>query len=173
MSFLRSANTSLLRPIGRSTPRLGYISRRAASQDYGSGEGDPTAEKGAQLGKNPSEHLEHPGPPAPSTGGSNNGSQQGQQGSSGQQPQGAQKSDGSAEQQSQRKGTQGAQPKILADSPPPSDEASKDVQEHNRDMDKRAEKANEKVSEEDYEKDKVPKGFWGGELMHISQIESM
>lgn len=56
------------------------------------------------------------------------------------------------------KRTQGAQPKILNESPPA--EPSGEVKEHNRDMEQRAERANEKVSDEDVEKDKVGKGFW-------------
>lgn len=137
---------------------MAYTSRRAAHQDYGSGESAPPGQKPhEQTGKNPSEDKEHPGPPPPSTG--NKGGQQ-QQGS---QQQGGQQKDASSQQQSGRsKGTQDAQPKILNESPPHQDHAPDEVKQHNQELDGRAEKANEKVRDEDYEKDKVGKGFWAG-----------
>jgi hypothetical protein len=46
-----------------------------------------------------------------------------------------------------------AQPKILNDSPPKEDsELPEDVRRHNEEMDRRAEKAREKVSNQDIEK---------------------
>lgn len=48
--------------------RTAFAQTRLASQDYGSGEGDPKGEKPQQQGPNPSEKLEHPGPPPPKTG---------------------------------------------------------------------------------------------------------
>lgn len=36
------------------------------------------------------------------------------------------------------------------------------MKQHNKEMDQRAEKAHEQVSNEDAEKDKVPKSFWAG-----------
>ena len=60
------------------------------------------------------------------------------------------------------KDTQTAQPKILSRSPPKEGEASEDVQKHNDEMSKRAERPAEKVKDEDLEKDKVGKRFWSG-----------
>lgn len=37
------------------------------------------------------------------------------------------------------------------------------MRKHNEEMDKRADRAAEKVKDEDLEKDKVGKGFWTGE----------
>ena len=62
------------------------------------------------------------------------------------------------------KSQQKAQPKIYSESPPKNNEASEEVQKHNREMDARAERPAERVKEEDYEKDKVGKGFWSGKL---------
>ena len=156
MSFLRIAKQPLLRTAApRQTPTLTFASRRAAHQDYGSGTGDPAGENPQQQGKNPSEPNEHPGPEPPSAG------KKGQQGSQQQQQQQQQPSKGSS---SNSKGTQGAQPKILADSPPSEGgNAPGEVQQHNKEMNQRAEQAAEKVRDEDIEKDKVPKGFWAGE----------
>lgn len=55
-----------------------------------------------------------------------------------------------------------AQPKILNDSPPDENNAPQDVKEHNKEVDKRADRPQEKVKGDDVEKDKVPKGYWGG-----------
>ncbi|TKA80563.1 hypothetical protein B0A55_02010 [Friedmanniomyces simplex] len=159
MSFLRAARQPLLRPIARTTPRATFTtSTTRTAGDYGSGESAPPGQKPhEQTGKNPSEGLEHPGPAPPSAAGG--GSQQS----------GQQKDASSSQQQQQQsggnnsKGTQGAQPKILNESPPKEHEASEDVQKHNREMDQRAEKASEKVRDEDVEKDKVGKEFWSGQ----------
>lgn len=160
MSFLRTVRQPALRPLPHQTRTFTFTSRRSA-QDYGSGAGDPKGEKPQEQGKNPSEHKEHPGPPAPSTGGNSGSGQQQQQGG---------KEQSSKAQTS--KGTQGAQPKILNESPPASGQGSQDVEDHNREMDQRAEKANMKVKDEDVEKDKVGKGFWSGKrdstILHLA-----
>ncbi|KAF1842147.1 uncharacterized protein K460DRAFT_370143 [Cucurbitaria berberidis CBS 394.84] len=57
----------------------------------------------------------------------------------------------------------GAQPKILNENPPASEDESEDVKKHNEEMDSRAEQAHEKVSNEDAAKDKVSDKFWKGE----------
>ena len=57
-----------------------------------------------------------------------------------------------------------AQPKILSTSPPKDAEASEDVKQHNREMDQRADRPSEKVTDKDVENDKVHKGFWSGEI---------
>lgn len=68
MSFLRPTSmlrSAVLRPAARSgAPRV-LFQARFASQDYGSGDGNPVGEKPQQQGKNPSENIEHPGPPPP------------------------------------------------------------------------------------------------------------
>jgi len=65
---------------------------------------------------------------------------------------------------SRPKSTKGLSPKILNDSPPPEDKAPEDVKKHNEELRHRAERAHEKVSNGDAEKDKVGKGFWSGEF---------
>jgi len=50
-----------------------------------------------------------------------------------------------------------AEPKILNENPPSKEEESEDVRRHNEDMDKRAEQAHEKVSNEDAYMDKTGK----------------
>ncbi|KAI7085242.1 hypothetical protein KC356_g6095 [Hortaea werneckii] len=151
MSFLRVTRQPALRSLARSTntPTLAFTPRRLAHQDYGSGDGNPAGENPQAQGKNPSEKAEHPGPEPPTAGKkAGEKSQQQQQGGS-QQP-----------SSNNNKGTHGAaQPRILND-PPPS--ASGEVEQHNREMDQRAEKSHEKVRAEEVEKDKVPKGFWAG-----------
>merc|ERR1712137_862229 len=67
MPFLRPA--CLLRSAARPTAvRPAFFARtqvRFATQDYGSGDGNPAGEKPQQQGPNPSEGIEHPGPPPP------------------------------------------------------------------------------------------------------------
>lgn len=151
MSFLRTIRQPSLRSVSRQTPTVAFTSRRHATQDYGSGAGNPAGENPQDQPKNPKEHMEHPGPEAPSVGKSNSGSSSGQQ-----QQQGGEQKSSTPDKSS--KGTQGAQPKIFSASPPSDGEASQDVKNHNKDMDNRAEK--EKVSSKDAEKDKVGKKFW-------------
>ena len=55
-----------------------------------------------------------------------------------------------------------AQPKILNQSPPKEGEGSAEVEQHNKELQGRAERPAEKASDEDVEKDKVSKGFWQG-----------
>lgn len=50
--------------------------------------------------------------------------------------------------------TRGAQPKIIYETPPEGDQVPKDVEEHNREMDRRADKPHEKVTLEGGRKDK-------------------
>lgn len=136
-------------------------------------------------GANPSADLEHPGPPPPKVG-QNTGSTPTKGTSSGhntEEPaQGKSQADVSTgntgsdslkssngkrgfhtsarqlNDELRSKKTQGAQPKILNESPP--ENPSEDVKKHNADMEQRAEQATEKVSDEDAQKDKVGKGFW-------------
>jgi hypothetical protein len=67
-----------------------------------------------------------------------------------------------ASTQQKPKSTEGLSPKILNESPPTADEQPGDVKKHNEELDHRAERAHEKVSNEDAEKDKVSPKFWSG-----------
>ena len=60
-------------------------------------------------------------------------------------------------------GKDGPQPKILNENPPQKGEESEGVRRHNEEMDHRADKAHEGVSNHDAEKDKVSGKFWSGE----------
>ncbi|KAI6854954.1 hypothetical protein KC323_g8576 [Hortaea werneckii] len=143
--------------IARSNPAIAITSRRAAHQDYGSGEGNPAGENPQSQGKNPFEKVEHPGPEPP-TAGKKPGEKQ-----PGSQQQQQQQQEPPSQGSSSNKSTQGARPKILSDSPPQQPgKMPGEVEIHNKEFDQRAEKANEKVRAEDLERDKVPKGFWAG-----------
>lgn len=141
--------------------------QRYASQDYGSGDGNPVGENPQKQGSNPSADLEHPGPPPPMAGqgsgggptkGTSDGHNTGESAQSGGKSSG--KSSGSGKDS--KSATKGAQPKILNESPPKPSEQNADVKKHNKEMDNRAEKAYEKVqdSNADQEKQKVGKNFW-------------
>lgn len=134
--------TAIFRPAASSTNRLAPAGLRFSS-DYGSGEAKPDV-------PNPSADKEHPGPPPPNTKGK--GSQQPDSGAS-----------KSGSNEASKKGTSEAQPKILADNPPAQGEESEEVARHNREMEQRADRPQEKVANEDAQKDKVHKGFWSGE----------
>jgi len=120
-----------------------------------------------QQGKRPREDLEHPGPPPPKVGQNNKTSPDAE--SSPKDGGSSFKSSGDArgDNKSNDTGVKGAQPKILNESPPAEGEGSEDVKQHNREMDQRAERAYEQVSNEDAKKDKVPKKFWSGEYRII------
>ncbi|KAM0721207.1 hypothetical protein Q7P37_003494 [Cladosporium fusiforme] len=161
MSFLRSTSLRQFQAIG--TPALrtqraafSALPRAQATSDYGSGKGDPKGENPQAQGANPSADKEHPGPPPPKEG-QNSGSTP---------TKGGQQSSNSGNQSKQSKGTQntvdGAEPKILNANPPSGENVPKDVREHNEQMEQRAEKASNKVSNEEAEKDKVSKDFWKG-----------
>ena len=125
MSLLR---TSMLRsralgPCLR-VPQPTRIQARFATQDYGSGEGDPAGERPQEQGKNPMSHLEHPGPEAPKVGGGKSSSSSS---SSSSQPQ---KSSG-GHTQDERGEKRGARPKILDEGIP---EETEDVKKHNEEM---------------------------------------
>ena len=62
MSMLRSA---ALRPAALSAAPRTHFQVRFATQDYGSGKGNPAGETPEKQGPNLSENLEHPGPPPP------------------------------------------------------------------------------------------------------------
>jgi hypothetical protein len=64
MNFLLKSSTRALRPALSTIPRA-RPQVRFATQDYGSGAGNPAGEKPEKQGANPSESLEHPGPAPP------------------------------------------------------------------------------------------------------------
>ena len=174
MPFLRPV--SLLRSAARpAAVRPAFFARpqvRFATQDYGSGEGNPAGEKPQQQGQNPSENVEHPGPPPPKVARGQSSSSPNEDSGSSSGKSSSTSSESKPSEQSQSndgasktgagdgKSVNGAQPKILNENPPATD--SEDVKQHNREMDQRAEKAHEQVSNEEAEKDKVPKSFWSG-----------
>lgn len=142
------------------------MARRMATQDYGSGSGDPKGEKPQEQGANPSADKEHPGPPPPKAG----------QGSGG-----ATKADskghntGAAKQQKKSfstmarrmsdehpKSTKGLEPKLNKNkSTPKEEDLPEDVKQHNKEMDQKADQAAEKLGDDKSKKgDKVGKQFW-------------
>ncbi|KAF2084965.1 hypothetical protein K490DRAFT_47825 [Saccharata proteae CBS 121410] len=135
-------------------------SRGFASGDYGSGKGDPVGENPQDQGPSKSSDLEHPGPPPPSAGQGTGTTPT--KGTADGHNTGSSKSEGSGHGNKSQQ-VKGAQPKILNANPPK--EESEEVAQHNREMEQRAERADTKISNEDAEKDKVPKGFWSGMLI--------
>jgi hypothetical protein len=129
-----------------------------AGSSYGGGEGDPKGENPQDQGSNPSAHLEHPGPPPPDVGKGTGGgpTKAGGEGHNTQQNQssGGQAGDGGE--------GGGPQPKIHKHDAPEESTHSEEVRAHNKDMDKRHDRAEEKSPERE-DSDKVDKGFWSGE----------
>lgn len=171
MAFLQPA--SLLRSAARpAAVRPAYFARpqvRFATQDYGSGDGNPAGEKPQQQGQNPSEGLEHPGPSPPkvakgqssSSPNEDSGSSSTKSSSSSMPSEQSQSNDGASKTgRGNGESVNGAQPKILNASPPATE--SEDVKQHNEEMEHRAKKAHEQVNKEELEKDRVPKSFWAG-----------
>lgn len=182
MPFLRSssllraaARPAAVRPALFSWPQVRY-----STQDYGSGDGNPAGEKPQQQGKSRSEHLEHPGPAPPKVARGQSSSSPNEDSSSSSKDSSSSKGSSSPSSvskpsdQSQSndgaaktgggdgKSVNGARPKILNANPPATE--SEEVKQHNKEMEQRAEKAYEQVSNEDAEKDKVPKSFWSGKF---------
>jgi hypothetical protein len=170
MSFL-TRPTSVLRTAAF-RPALAAVPRarqqvRFATQDYGSGAGNPAGEKPEKQGQNPSEHLEHPGPPPPKVAQGKSSSSPDQDSSS---SQGSQQKSSASQSQSNdgasKSSNKGAQPKILNENPP-TKEQNEDVRKHNEAMEHRTEKAHQQVSNEDAKNDKVPKKFWAGKSSRV------
>jgi hypothetical protein len=167
MSFLTRPASALrsaaLRPALSSIPRA-RPQVRFATQDYGSGDGNPAGEKPAQQGKNRSEHLEHPGPPPPKVA-------EGQSSSSpnNDDSKSSSKSDSSASKSDGSKSTKGAQPKIVAAKPPSKENESEDVRKHNEAMENRTEKMHQQASSEDTKDEKVDKEYWAGKLGRVCE----
>lgn len=150
-----------LRPFLCTAPRA-RPQVRFATQDYGSGEGNPVGENPQQQGKNPSEELEHPGPPAPKVAQGKSPSPDEKQSSSNQsQTSSSSESKSSSESGGQsNKGKGAPQPKILNENPP--SEQDESVRKHNEEFEQRADRAHEQVSNEDAKQDKVSSKFWSG-----------
>lgn len=188
MSMLRS---TALRPAALSVAPRARVQVRFATQDYGSGKGNPAGESPQQQGQNPSENLEHPGPEPPSVAKGKSSSSPNKDGNSNQNDSPKPTSESPAPSSSQGKRSfstwtrrmkdssepavqqgqqlqpdpsqvKGAKPKILNENPPAAGNESQEVREHNEDMSNRAEQAHERVSNEDAEKDKVPSSYWKG-----------
>lgn len=149
MAMLRSAT---VRPVLSAAPRA-RLQVRYATQDYGSGKGDPLGENPQAQGKNSREDLEHPGPPPPKVAQKSQGQQQPQSQSQSQSP-GQSSAKPSGGSSGGKKGSQGARPKILNDNPPTESEQNEDVRQHNEEMDSRAERAHKGVSNKDAYRDK-------------------
>lgn len=161
MSMLRSA---ALRPALTTAPRA-FAQVRFATQDYGSGDGNPAGENPQQQGKNRSESLEHPGPPPPKVAkGKSSSSPNDDSSKSSVSDNSSSKSTSSSDKSSESSSNKGApQPKILNEKVPAKD-SSPDVKQHNEEMEQRAERAYEQVSNEEYKKNEVGKEFWSGKL---------
>jgi hypothetical protein len=146
-TMLRSA---ALRPVLSTAPRA-WTQVRFATQDYGSGAGNPAGEDPQAQGKNSktAQNMEHPGPEKPKA-----AQKGGEQSSSQSQSGGSSSSGGKASKSEGNKGTSGAKPKILSDNPPSGKEQSEEVQQHNKEMDQRAEKAHSQIENKDAYKDK-------------------
>jgi hypothetical protein len=177
MSVQRFARRITLAQRLQAPQPLYTLGRRFASQDYGSGKGDPKGEKPQEQGSNPSADKEHPGPPPPKAG----------QGSGSTPTKGTAEghnTDNAAQGQKRSfstyrtlqfrhsgpalmaekkpKSAEGLSPKLYSDSPPSKDKESEEVKKHNEELEQRAERAHEGVSNEDTQKDKVGKDFWKG-----------
>lgn len=97
------------------------LPRLFSGSDYGSGEHNK--EKNLESA---SHDKEHPGPAAPSTGGKSSSSSK-------------KSNDKSVESGSESSSSEGAQPKILSESPPKENEQSDDVKSHNKEVKARVE----------------------------------
>ncbi|OJD39799.1 conserved serine-rich protein [Diplodia corticola] len=163
VSSLRSAAT--LRPtVASSRPMLAFATRSYAHSGYGDGKGDPAGENPQKQPPAKSRDIEHPGPPPPDVGKGTDASAA-TTGSKGTSSGGG----GGGEKKSQNShAVKGAEPKILNENPP--SEQDPEVQQHNKEMEQRAERAETKISNEDAEKDKVPASFWSGKCLPLAEI---
>lgn len=149
-----------------------------AQQSYGGGEGDPKGGDPQNQGSNPSADLEHPGPPPPAeglgTGGGPTKAYEGGHNVNQNESSGSSSSSSSSESAktpesssggSGKTASNGAKPALYSASPP--EEPSEDVKQHNREMDNRHGRAQNKV--DDGGKQDVGKDFWTGEY-HTDKI---
>ncbi|KAL1650230.1 hypothetical protein SLS58_001041 [Diplodia intermedia] len=151
-SSLRSAAT--LRPtVAASRPMVAFATRSYAHSGYGDGKGDPAGENPQKQPPAKSRDIEHPGPPPPDVG-------KGTDASAAKTGSKDTKSSGGEQKSQNSHSVKGAEPKILNENPP--SEQDPEVQQHNKEMEQRAERAETKISNEDAEKDKVAPSFWSG-----------
>ncbi|KAF2115928.1 hypothetical protein BDV96DRAFT_574834 [Lophiotrema nucula] len=175
MSFLRPVRFFRPAAIRPFAPRVQAPFHARFAGDYGSGKGSPVGENPQDQGKNPRSDLEHPGPSAPKVGQNKNPSSDESASSSGTSQSSSSQSSSSTPKKSdaprsdasstQQEGAQsmnndggskkGPQPKILGNETSPSSTDTQSVEEHNREMDGRAEKAHEHAPSEQEDKDKV------------------
>jgi hypothetical protein len=148
---------------------------RWATQDYGSGQGNPKGEKSQDQGANPSADKEHPGAPPPKEGEGSGGSptkgtSDGHNTGSAKQAQPQKRGYSTMRQFStgnslwakgKPKSTDGLKPKILDESPPSKGEESSEVKKHNEEMEGRSDRAHEQI---DGNKEEVDPQFWSGEF---------
>jgi len=159
MSSLRQPTrlgSPLLRPFLRCTPRttISPFQTRLATQDYGSGDGNPVGETPQNQGKNAATRsVEHPGADAPNTGSSSSSSSKGEATESQSSNTPSSSKDGGNEagdsgvgNQQKKKETKGAQPKIHSQNKP--DTESEDVKKHNEEMRNRHDKPKQQIPEE-------------------------
>lgn len=161
-TFVRNAPRAFVR-----SPAMSVSGRRFASSDYGSGKGDPKGENPQEQGANPSADKEHPGPPPPKAGQGSGGATKGT--STGNNTDAAKQQKKSFSTMARRmseehpKSTKGLKPALnKSDAPAPAEkDLPEDVKKHNKEMDERADQANEKLGEDKSKKgDKVGKEFW-------------
>ena len=132
--------------------------RRYPGSSYGGGEGDPKGENPQDQGSNPSADLEHPGPAPPDVGKGTGGGPT-KAGTEGHNTEQNSSSGGSS-------GGDGPQPKIHKHDASEEHTHSDDVKAHNKDMERRHDRANEKSPDED---DRVGKDYWSGKQSLQSQ----
>ncbi|KAF2724981.1 hypothetical protein K431DRAFT_281456 [Polychaeton citri CBS 116435] len=139
MSFAKAVKTpSVLRQLATARPAYTTrIQQRLAHQDYGSGSGDPKAEKPQEQGtSDKTRNIEHPGPSAPDT--SKHGGGESQTGEV--------SKDGGKASDKANKGTQqqgGARPALHTQEEPDPGSNPEEVKRHNREIDNRVEKQSE------------------------------
>ena len=143
-SLLRSA---AIRPVLSVVPRARQ-QVRFATQDYGSGAGNPAGEKPEKQGQNPSEHLEHPGPPPPKVAKGQSSSSPNNDDSAANQSQSQSQLQSQSSSSGSESGKKGAQPKILNEKPPTEEKQNEDVRRHNEEMEKRTDRAHEQAAKE-------------------------
>ncbi|KAI9681964.1 MAG: hypothetical protein M1817_000018 [Caeruleum heppii] len=157
---LRSLTARPVRLATSREPKPVYFQRFYAHSGYGDGDGDPKGENPNQQGANPSADLEHPGPPPVQEGqGSGStatkGSANGHKSSAGSAAESPSKKSSSQEKSSSK----GAQPKIHDERNGPTN-TREDVEQHNREFERRHDRPQSTGDERDQ---KVDKQFWKGQ----------
>ena len=133
-----------------------------AGSSYGGGEGDPKGENPQDQGSNPSADIEHPGPAPPDVGKGTGG---------GPTKAGADGHNTQQNKSSEGRGGEGGgpQPKIHQHDAPGESEQREEVRAHNREMERRHDRAEGKISDSGGN-DKVDGSFWSGETPDYENI---